>query len=342
VEPVTPVHKGMVNTPHHPPAAGLMGMIREDAPQGPLATPSDAQVILDQAAELGTGPSTRQGMPLADWDPPADSAEYQEFLDRNEIENPPVSREGVHYVEGENVDPAMVPKSKSEFDILNTDKTLEDIQNNIYYDNVYTDADIDKAIQDLNKALNKNPSEDMSVWLDDALNIFISERRRRRGEKGGSAGAKKAKTPLEQMEDVDPSLPKEYKDVTPEGGWIGKQAYNIENFSADADIGDIPALLGQGQFSTKRNLWIFPAEPDVNVFDINGFMNRMGNAGHKVNTDELSVLADVLTEAARLPSKRNLSSMAEDLYKMLSGPTKEQLKGQQRYLFDPGTLGFNL
>jgi len=53
-------------------------------------------------------------------------------------------------------------------------------------------------------------------------------------------------------------------------------------------------------------------------------------------------LADVLTEAARLPSKRNLSSMAEDLYKMLSGPTKEQLKGQQRYLFDPGTLGFNL
>jgi len=78
------------------------------------------------------------------------------------------------------------PSDPSNFDILNTDKTLEDIQNNIYYDNVYADADIDKAIQDLNKALNKNPSEDMSVWLNDALNMFVSERRRRRAGGGES------------------------------------------------------------------------------------------------------------------------------------------------------------
>ena len=349
--PVKPVHKGMVNTPHHPPAAGLMGMIRKDAPQGPLATPSDAKVILDQAAELGTGPSTRQGMPLADWDPPADSAEYKEFLDRNEIENPPVSRE-----EGLR-DPDDVPEYQA-FEMKQKEESTPSKPSDPKFvplaDNeiaALSDDALDIEINRTNTTINSMTGsdyvdeeyEDTLRDFKDELDKLVAERHRRRRESGGgSAGAKKAKTPLEQMEGFDPSLPKEYKDVTPEGGWIGKQAYNIENFSADADIGDIPALLGQGQFSTKRNLWIFPAEPDVNVFDINGFMNRMGNAGHKVNTDELSVLADVLAEAARLPSKRNLSSMAEDLYKMLSGPTKEQLKGQQRYLFDPGTLGFDL
>ena len=202
----------------------------------------------------------------------------------------------------------------------------------------YSDSDLDIEINETNQLINgwkemygENINLDELNNTKEYLQELVNARNKRRREGGGgSAGAKKARTPLEQMEGIDPSIPKEYggpKGVTPKGGWIGKQAYNIENFSADSDLGDIAALLDQGQFSTKRNLWIFPTEPDVNVFDINGFINRMGNAGHKVNTDELSVLSDVLTEAAKLPSKRNLSSMAEDLYKMFAGPTKDQLRG---------------
>ena len=329
------------------PAAGAFPPQPSGIPlsENPLASPPEAELTKLQQA---VGPaaareSISEAVDPEDWT----KAGHQEFLEADEVPpnwNPGEKSEG--FVEGENVDLAMVKKSDLDKDGDDVDWEASD---NDIDPTTLSDTELDQEILDTNMTINAigKGTVDTDFDYQALLEKLVEERhRRRRGSgEGGSAGAKKASTPLEQMEGIDPSIPKEYggpKGVTPKGGWIGKQAYNIENFSADSDLGDIAALLGQGQFSTKRNLWIFPTEPDVNVFDINGFINRMGNAGHKVNTDELSVLSDVLTEAAKLPSKRNLSSMAEDLYKMIAGSTKEQLRGQQRFLFDAGSLGFDL
>ena len=161
----------------------------------------------------------------------------------------------------------------------------------------------------------------------------IDERRRRRDAKGGggSAGAQKAQGSIDQMMQESGKVPADLPDMP--GGAIGKLAYNIENFHADADIGNVPQILENAKFVSKRNLWHFPVDPDVGVFDLNGFFNRMAHPKHELNSDEISVLARVLDQAKSYPSRRNLSSMAEDLYKtMVSGPAKSGLKG----------IGFNI
>ena len=146
---------------------------------GKITVPDDIIKILDQADALGLSSSEQAAMEIfktKDWETRWDWSDISS-KDKQKLKN---------WIEGSDASAPSKPSDPSNFDILNTDKTLEDIQNNIYYDNVYADADIDKAIQDLNKALNKNPSEDMSVWLNDALNMFVAERRRRRAGGGES------------------------------------------------------------------------------------------------------------------------------------------------------------
>jgi len=166
----------------------------------------------------------------------------------------------------------------------------------------------------------------------DELRKLVKERnRRKKGGGGGSAGAQKAQGSIEQMIQQSGKVPADLPDM--KGGAIGKLAYNIENFHAGADIGNVPRILENAKFVSNRNMWHFPVDPDVGVFDLNGFFARMAHPKHNLNTDEITVLARVLDQAKAYPSRRNLSSMAEDLYKtMVSGPAKSGLEG----------IGFNI
>ena len=188
-----------------------------------------------------------------------------------------------------------------------------------------------EKIQHMNEAQYKIQSDKITYHLD-----LIDERRRRKGQPpqlGGSAGAQKAKGWEAQMVSESRKAQPSLGAITPKGGAIGKQAYNIKNFHAGADIGNVPQILETAKFVPKRNTWNFPVDPDVGVFDLNGFFNRMAHPGHKFSTDEITVLARVLDQAKAYPSRRNLSSMAEDLYKtMVSGPAKSGLEG----------IGFNI
>jgi len=164
--------------------------------------------------------------------------------------------------------------------------------------------------------------------LDD---LEFRKSQRKKGGGGGSAGAQKQQGGIEQMMKESGKVPADLPDM--KGGAIGKLAYNIENFHADADIGNVPQLLETARFINKRNMWLFPVDPDVGVFDLNGFFARMAHPKHNLNSDEVTVLSRVLEQAKSYPSRRNLSSMAEDLYKtMVSGPAKSALEG----------IGFNI
>ena len=127
----------------------------------------------------------------------------------------------------------------------------------------------------------------LQVWLefiDDALDLFVSERHKRKRRKdkgeGGSAGAQKKQGWESQMMAESGKGQPDLGDITPTGGAIGKLAYNIENFHADADIGNVSQLLENAKWSSKRSAWNFDIDPDVGVFDLNGFFTRMAHPKH--------------------------------------------------------------
>ena len=199
-----------------------------------------------------------------------------------------------------------------------------------------TDDALDSEILEFNKILNgpevENQQPSVFESYKEHLRNLVNERRRRRAQGGGgSAGAQKQQGGIEQMMKESGKVPADLPEM--KGGAIGKLAYNIENFHADADIGNVPQLLETARFINKRNMWLFPVDPDVGVFDLNGFFARMAHPKHNLNSDEVTVLSRVLEQAKSYPSRRNLSSMAEDLYKtMVSGPAKSALEG----------IGFNI
>ena len=329
--------KGAEHIPHKP-RQGFAGVVGEDLePDMSMVTPPEAQYVLDTA----TG--TRKSLPeIVDPDEWSDAG-MQEFLDADVVPenwNPGDSKgltsEG--YVEGENVDPLMVKKSdldksKDEVDWEASDSDVDPT--------TLSDTELDQEILNTNMTINAitKGTFDTDFDFQALLEKLVEERHKRKWRKnkggGGSAGAKKQMSQLDQM--------KAEGAPEPDAGW--PVAHGIEGFTGDADFGsNITNLLGNAKFSTKRNQWIFPdvGAGTSGTFDLNGFVNRMSNPGHKVNTEELSALAEILTTATKYPSKRKLSSMAEDLYKMIAGPTKEQLRGQQGFLFDVGSLGFDL
>ena len=222
---------------------------------------------------------------------------------------------------------------KSEMDKFEGE--LEDAGSAISLQDMTDDA-LDSEILEFNKILNgpvlENQQPSVFESYKEHLRNLVNERRRRRAQGGGgSAGAQKQQGSIEQMMKESGKVPADLPDM--KGGAIGKLAYNIENFHADADIGNVPQLLETARFINKRNMWLFPVDPDVGVFDLNGFFARMAHPKHNLNSDEVTVLSRVLEQAKSYPSRRNLSSMAEDLYKtMVSGPAKSALEG----------IGFNI
>jgi len=225
------------------------------------------------------------------------------------------------------VDPVMVPKDP-------TPKDWPDIWKKQVLE--FDDDMLDAQIAEFKDTLKNKNVKGMEIDEQDVadytkqLQDLLAERKRRQGG-GGSAGAQKAQGSISQMISESGKVPADLPDMP--GGAIGKLAYNIENFHAGADIGNVPQILETAKFVSKRNMWHFPVDPDVGVFDLNGFFNRMAHPKHELNADEITVLARVLDQAKSYPSRRNLSSMAEDLYKtMVSGPAKSGLEG----------IGFNI
>jgi hypothetical protein len=221
-------------------------------------------------------------------------------------------------------------KGASSFDVLDANfLTIQEIKDAIDAGDIFSDSDIDKAIQDINKKLNADPPTDADFfdkdWLDDALDLFVSERHKRKRRKdkggGGSAGAQKTQSKLQQMMQIEGKVQPDIKDITPVGG-MHHEFFNKKAFDKDADLGNIDLLLSQGKFISKRNTWHFPVDADPAVFNLDAFVNRMSQHQHKASSDDIIILMDILERAKGLPSKRKLSSMAEDLYTMLSGPTK--------------------
>jgi len=227
------------------------------------------------------------------------------------------------------VDPVMVPKSPKK-----SGRPLDKAGQQKYAESLLDD-ELDKEIIDVNKTLadfaSGNKVDYGTYDFQALLEKLVSELKRRQGGGGGSAGAQKQQGSIEQMMKESGKVPADLPDM--KGGAIGQLAYNIENFHADADIGNVPQLLETAKWSSKRNAWNFALDPDVGVFDLNGFFTRMAHPKHNLNSDEVTVLSRVLEQAKSYPSRRNLSSMAEDLYKtMVSGPAKSALEG----------IGFNI
>ena len=327
--------KGAEHIPHEP-RQGFAGVVGEDLePDMSMVTPPEAQYVLDTA----TG--TRKSLPeIVDPDEWSDAG-MQEFLDADVVPenwNPGDSKDltSEGSVEGKHIAP-----DKDEVDWEASDSDVDPT--------TLSDTELDQEILDTNMAINAIDKGTFDTTFDfqALLEKLVEERHKRKRRKdkggGGSAGAEKAASNLDQMEKINPDIPKTYGDVTPTGGW--QEPFNIKNFNADVDFGaSLDHLMENATFGKRSGNWVFPTTEDISETsaNINGFLSRLGNPGHKLYAEELSVAADILVAASRYPSKRKLSSMAEDLYKMFSGNVKERLRADQKNLFDSGALGFEL
>lgn len=154
----------------------------------------------------------------------------------------------------------------------------------------------------------------------DELRKLVKERNRRSGGEG-TAGASKVQQPLEHMTNYGGKPLAE-----PGAGWIGSDAFNIQNFTEAADFGDLDTLIDNAR-PGKSGMWAFTEDPDPAIFSINGFLNRLSNPGHEANNVELVHLVKILTKAKKRKSIGDKNSMAEDLWTNIAGPTKELLRG---------------
>jgi len=157
------------------------------------------------------------------------------------------------------------------------------------------------------------------------VKAYAKERDNRRAAKAGggtgSAGAAKVQGPLEHMTNYGGKSLDE-----PGAGHIGGKAFNIENFTEASDFGDLDTLLDNAKVG-KRTGWMFTEDPDPEIFSLNGFLNRLSNAGHEANNVELVHLVKILAKAKKRSSMGDKKSMAEDLWTKIAGPTKELLRG---------------
>ena len=323
--------KGAEHIPHKP----RQGVVDEELePDMSMVTSPEAQYVIDSAT--GTRKSLPKIVDPDEWS----EAGMQEFLDADVVPenwNPGDSKdltsEGVKKSDAE---------WKAEHEGLASGKT-EPLPDSMIRD--LTDESLDLEIRKSNWTINdqqntlKNPSlnyldEDLKGMQEDLkqfkieLEKLVEERHKRQRRKdkgeGGSAGAQKTQTEVQQMMQIERKVQPKMKDITPVGG-LHHEYFNKGAFDRDADLGNIDRLLGQGKFVSKRNTWHFPEDADPAVFSLNAFMSRMYQHQHKASSDEVIILMDILERTQNLPSKRKLSSMAEDIYKMISGPTKKLL-----------------
>ena len=138
----------------------------------------------------------------------------------------------------------------------------------------------------------------------------------------GSAGAAKVQGPLEHMTNYGGKPLEE-----PGAGWIGKKAFNLENFTEASDFGDLDTLLDNAKVGKHNGMWHFREDSDPEIFSLNGFLNRLSNPKHEANNVELVHLVKILTKAKKRSSMGDKKSMAEDLWTTVAGPTKELLRG---------------
>ena len=167
-KPVTAISKQSIIPLGEPPASDAFPKFRPG--KNPLMTPSDKQVITEQ--DIGV----RQSMPLGNWDPPADSAEFKEFLEVDEIEG-----ESFEFKPSAKVDPDVKPKDKPDVETVDfdLDKPIDQM----------TDDELDQAIRDLNKALNSKLDKNTTEQYNMSLEELIIERRKRRKDKGSGSSS---------------------------------------------------------------------------------------------------------------------------------------------------------
>ena len=190
-----------------------------------------------------------------------------------------------------------------------------------------SDEALDEQVKGINQLLNAPGTMEPVVEsnLVAMVKAYAKERDNRRAAKAGggtgSAGAAKVQGPLEHMTNYGGKSLDE-----PGAGHIGDKAFNIKNFTEASDFGDLDTLLDNAKVGKKTG-WMFTEDPDPEIFSLNGFLNRLSNAGHEANNVELVHLVKILAKAKKRSSMGDKKSMAEDLWTKIAGPTKELLRG---------------